>query len=134
MSRSELLWSVLTFQMKLAVDGFRDVILVPISLIAALIGLVSSTERPGRYYQRILHVGRRSEYWINLFGFRHGSGTSDELLTPLQEKLFSQAENSPALRKAGQSVNRSLDKSVASVEQAINRQQKSPPTSDETEK
>ncbi len=56
-------------QVKLIVDGLRDLLLVPASLIAGLMSLLSSdTERPGPYFYQLLDLGKQSEHWINLFG------------------------------------------------------------------
>ena len=56
-------------QVKLVVDGLRDLLLVPASLIAGLMSLLSSdTERPGPYFYQLLNLGKQSEHWINLFG------------------------------------------------------------------
>ena len=55
-------------QLKLIVDGFRDLLLVPASLIATVVSLVSGENgRPGPQFYRLLAVGRQSEHWINLF-------------------------------------------------------------------
>ena len=66
-SRWQLLRDVLAFQFKLAIDGLRDVILSPISIIAALVGLVSERKNPGKHFYRLLEMGHRSDRWINLF-------------------------------------------------------------------
>lgn len=56
-------------QVKLVVDGLRDLLLVPASLVAGLMSLLSSdTERPGPYFYQLLDLGKQSERWINLFG------------------------------------------------------------------
>ena len=109
-TRLELLWDVLVFQMKLGVDGLRDVILVPVSMLAAIIGLLFGGSKPDQYFNRVLEFGRRTEHWINLFGHRRLSGTSDEIIKPLQEKVFEEAGNRPWLRQAGSTLNKSLDK------------------------
>lgn len=55
-------------QFKLIVDGLRDLLLVPLSLIAALISLLRSDNgRPGPQFYRLLAAGKRSERWIGLF-------------------------------------------------------------------
>lgn len=61
------------FQVKLVVDGFRDLVLVPTSLIAAIVSLVTSRDgKPGPYFYRLLKIGKRSERWIDLFaGYQH---------------------------------------------------------------
>ena len=108
-SRLHLVWDVLVLQFKLGVDGARDVILVPVSLIAALTGLLIGGDRPDQYLQRVLKFGRRTEHWINLFGYRDLEGTSDELIQPFKERVFEEAGNNPWLRKAGTKLNKSLD-------------------------
>ena len=56
-------------QVKLLVDGLRDIILVPASLIAGIVSLFSSENgRPGLQFYHLLAWGKESEAWINLFG------------------------------------------------------------------
>ncbi len=118
-SRMALVWDVIVFQFKLAADGLRDLLLVPVSLFAALAGLLTSGSDPGRYYRMVLRLGRRSEYWINLFGHRKHRGTADEFIQPMQEKVFAQVEGSPLLRKAGAGIDRSLDSINRSIEEQV---------------
>ena len=113
-SRLELIWDVLMFQVKLAMDGFRDILLAPVSIIAAIVGLIVGGSRPNQFYRRVLRFGRRTEDWINLFGYRNSSGTSDEIVRPLQERVFEEANNRPWIKKAGKRLNKSID-SVGSV-------------------
>jgi hypothetical protein len=122
-SRLQLVWDVLIFQFKLAADGLRDVALVPVSLISGLLGLVAGGDDPGRYFRRVLHFGRRTEFWINLFGYRRITGTSDELIKPIQDKVFRQAEITPWVRKAGTSVNRSLDSLGGAIDKRRSKKQ-----------
>lgn len=63
-----LLRDVVVFQLKLVMDGFRDVLLSPLSIVAAIVDVVSGRKESGRYFYRILEMGRKSEVWINLFG------------------------------------------------------------------
>jgi hypothetical protein len=79
--RWTLIRDVLVFQVKLLVDGLRDLLLVPLSLIAGVISLLSAGRRPGTEFYDLLRLGRRSERFINLFGAAerlHGSPDSDE--------------------------------------------------------
>ena len=67
--RMVLLRDVAVLQAKLIVDGLRDLLLVPASLVAGLISLVSTEDgRPGQHFYRVLGVGKQSEKWIDLFG------------------------------------------------------------------
>jgi hypothetical protein len=64
-----LLRDIAVLQVKLIVDGLRDVVLVPASLVAGLISLVSTEDgKPGQHFYRVLGVGKQSERWIDLFG------------------------------------------------------------------
>jgi hypothetical protein len=56
-------------QVKLIVDGLRDLVLVPLSLVAGIVSLASSKDnRPGPQFYHLLAWGKQSEVWINLFG------------------------------------------------------------------
>ena len=127
MSRMQLIWQVLVFQVKLAADGLRDLILVPVSLLAALLGLLSSRDDPAKYYRQILNLGRRSEYWINLFGYRKGQGTADEMIKGLEERVFAEAENNPHLRRANETLNRSIDSVSGTIEKRFTGKETPPP-------
>lgn len=107
-ARLQLVWDVLVFQLKLAADGLRDLLLSPLSLIAAVAGLVAGGDDPQRHFRRVLRLGRRSEAWINLFGHRR-RGTSDELVAPLREHVFTQATSNRWLNRAGVRFNETLD-------------------------
>ena len=66
-------WTLLrdlgVLQVKLVVDGLRDLALVPASLLAGVVSLLSGNAgRPGPQFYQLLGVGKQSERWINLFG------------------------------------------------------------------
>jgi hypothetical protein len=66
--RWTLIRDIIVLQLKLVVDGLRDFILVPISLLVGIISLVKGGESSGSEFYELLRTGRRSERWINLFG------------------------------------------------------------------
>jgi len=66
--RGELIHDAVVFQLKLMADGFRDLVLLPVSLIATIIGLLRGGDEPEREFLQVIQVGRESEQWINLFG------------------------------------------------------------------
>ena len=69
LSRSVLLRDVAVFQFKLIVDGLRDLVLVPVSLIAGVISFLSARDGvPGSQFYHLLEAGKQSEHWIDLFG------------------------------------------------------------------
>ena len=76
-----LIRDVAVFQVKLLVDGLRDVLLVPISLVAGIVSLINGGASAGSDFYDLLRMGRRSERWINLFGAAahyHGPPSDEE--------------------------------------------------------
>ena len=68
-ARWQLLRDLGVLQVKLLVDGLRDLILVPASLVAGIISIVQSVDgKPGPQFYHLLVWGKESEVWINLFG------------------------------------------------------------------
>ena len=108
-SRLQLLLDVFVFQFKLAADGLRDVLLSPLSILSAIMGLIAGGDDPYRYFRDLLRFGRRTEVWINLFGHRKRSGTSDELIAPIKRKVMAEAQANPWISKAGGELNKTLD-------------------------
>jgi hypothetical protein len=66
--RWSLIRDIAVLQVKLVVDGFRDLVLVPVSMLAGLISLVRAETGPENAFYELLRLGKRSEHWINLFG------------------------------------------------------------------
>lgn len=65
--RKTLLRDALVFQGKLVVDGLRDLVLCPIALGAAVIDFMQGDSRRRNHFYEVVHYGRRTERWINLF-------------------------------------------------------------------
>ena len=66
--RWTLIRDLFVFQAKLLVDGLRDLLLVPASLVAGIWSLVSGEyDRPGPQFYRLVSLGKQSELWIDLF-------------------------------------------------------------------
>ncbi len=92
----QLLRDMVVFQAKLAIDGLRDLVLLPISLVAGVAGLLFSPDNPGKYFQRLLEFGRKTDVWINLFGAtEHYTGemkspSSDAYVQKLEEMLINE--------------------------------------------
>lgn len=56
-------------QVKLIVDGLRDLVLLPTSIVAAIMSFAHSKDSvPGPQFYRLLVVGKQSDLWIDLFG------------------------------------------------------------------
>ncbi len=69
----QLRWTLLrdigVLQLKLIVDGLRDLLLVPASLVAGFISLLTASDgKPGLQFYHLLGWGKQTEVWIDLFG------------------------------------------------------------------
>jgi len=94
--RFRLVRDTITFQLKLMVDGLRDAVLIPVSLVAALVGFLRGGEDADREFQQVIRLGRRSERWINLFGNdaadeeAHAEGSIDQILQQAETAVIEQ--------------------------------------------
>ncbi len=84
-------WTMLrdlgVLQIKLIVDGLRDIVLVPLSLVAAVISIASGKDgRPGPQFYQLLAWGKQSEVWINLFGAVKNAPEEMEQTIPFRDK------------------------------------------------
>ena len=117
--RIQLARDAAVLQLKLIADGFRDALLIPVSLIAALIGLLRGGEDCDREFRRVIKLGLRSERWINLFGqqrplgFSNPVGSMDKILDQVEAVVMEQrrkgvsaAETRAAVRMAMKSEQR----------------------------
>lgn len=66
--RFPVLRDVIVFQAKLFVDGLRDLLLSPLSVMAALVDLLVPGDDGGKRFYSVVRFGRKTERWINLFG------------------------------------------------------------------
>jgi hypothetical protein len=66
--RWDLIRDIALLQVKLVVDGLRDFILVPVSLVVGFISVFRTGNSSGNEFYNLLRLGRKSERWINLFG------------------------------------------------------------------
>jgi len=84
-------WTMLrdlgVLQIKLIVDGLRDIVLVPLSLVAGVISIASGKDgRPGPEFYHLLAWGKQSEVWINLFGAVKNAPEEMEQTIPFRDK------------------------------------------------
>jgi len=111
--RWQLLRDLLVFQLKLGVDALRDVVLSPLSIGAALLDLVTGTDRETLYFEQVLGVGRESERWINLFGGAAEPSAEppgiDRLVERVEALVVDQYERGGITAQAKAAIDRSLD-------------------------
>lgn len=99
-----------TLQLKLIADGFRDALLIPVSLIATVLGLLRGGEDCDLEFRRVIKLGRRSERWINLFGhqrpldMRHPAGSMDRILAEAEAIVVEQYKKGKSAKEAREAV------------------------------
>ncbi len=59
---------LLRFQLKLALDAIRDVLMSPISIICFLLDVVLRPDEADSYHRKMIKFGRKTDHRINLFG------------------------------------------------------------------
>lgn len=115
--RMQLVRETATLQLKLLVDSARDALLIPVSMLAAILGLIRGGPDADREFRRVIKLGRRSERWINLFGHetplgRSNPGSSLDLLLDRVEKVvteqYSRGHNTEEARAAIEAAMRGL--------------------------
>jgi len=95
------LWTLIrdigVLQVKLIIDGIRDLLLVPASLVVGIVSLAKTQNgKPGQEFYKLISIGKQSEQWINLFGavdnappeaavpMPFGSGDIDEIVSRVE--------------------------------------------------
>ncbi|MDT8427152.1 MAG: hypothetical protein RQ757_00125 [Pseudomonadales bacterium] len=59
--------SLLIFQLKLAADALRDLLMSPVSIIMFVLDVVLQPAHKDSHYQQLMAFGRKTDHWINLF-------------------------------------------------------------------
>ena len=120
--RWTLIRDVVVLQAKLIVDGFRDLLLVPASLVAAILSLVSGDrERPGPQFYRLIGLGKQSERWIDLFKAYENApeelrresefavSNMDELVARFETFVVDEYERGGVTAQAKERIDKALD-------------------------
>ncbi len=86
-SRWTLVRDLGVFQVKLLVDGLRDLLLVPASLVTGIVSIVSGKAGgAGPQFYHLLEWGKESEHWIDLFAALKNSPERPERPTHFAEQ------------------------------------------------
>jgi hypothetical protein len=120
--RWTLIRDLFVFQAKLVVDGIRDLLLVPASLVAGIWSLVGGEQgRPGPQFYQLISLGKRSESWIDLFSadenapegirreheFAHSN--MDELVGRFESFVVEEYERGGVTAQAKARIDKALD-------------------------
>jgi len=99
-ARWALIRDLFVFQVKLAMDAIRDLLLSPVSIICGLIDIIKGHSLSQSYFHKLMNLGHQSDLWLNLFGnqnngdehinVQHNQKAKTELSV---DQLFSQVES-----------------------------------------
>ena len=91
---------LLVFQLKLAGDAVRDLIMSPVSVLVFIVDVIRKPTLDDSLYLRLMLLGRRSDRLINLFDEHRDAGhfTVDEAVEELERHIRGATE------KPGQST------------------------------
>jgi hypothetical protein len=106
MSRTKwvLIRDLIIFQIKLVLDGMKDIVLSPVSFAAAAADILFPGRRAGHRFYAVMAVGEKFDRWLNLFGaarvadartdglFGASRAGSDSLLGRMEELALGHAE------------------------------------------
>jgi len=66
-----LIRAVIILQFKLLLGAGRDLVLIPIALVAALFDLMRLKQGEPRYFREVLTIGEKSDRWIDVWYANH---------------------------------------------------------------
>jgi hypothetical protein len=118
-----LIRDIAVLQVKLVVDGLRDLLLVPASLIAGIVSIARTTDgKPGPEFYSLVSVGKQSERWINLFGamrnappevveeYQFGTADIDDIVSRVESFVVDEYKRGGVTAQARDRMNEAIDK------------------------
>lgn len=66
--RSVTLRDFVIFQVKLALDGLKDLVLMQLSVLAIVVDVISGRGRKPRWFYSVVRISERFDQWLNLYG------------------------------------------------------------------
>jgi hypothetical protein len=112
--RGTLIRNAFVFQVKLMADGLRDLVLLPVSVIATIVGFLRGGDDPERELNQVIDLGRQTEEWINLFGNHnseedsHSMTSIDALFITVEETLKQQYKKDGTSKQTQEEIDEAL--------------------------
>lgn len=102
---------LLVFQVKLALDAMRDILLSPVSLICTVVDVVEKNQAADSYFEKLMAFGRNTEKRINLFE-QHGNenATVDSVVAQVEDVLISEYKNKNISKKTFAAIQKAINK------------------------
>jgi hypothetical protein len=117
--RWKFMRDVVVFQLKMLLDNIRDLVLMPVALVAALIDLILKGEREGTLFYKVLRWGWHSEKVIDVYsaiedhapdGFEIGKAyTVDGVIARLENVVAREVEKGGTAASIKSAMDRAID-------------------------
>ncbi len=100
---------LIIFQLKLAVDALRDILLSPVSIICSLMDLAEKKKGENSYFEKLMMFGRSSEERINLFEqYRQDKATIDSILNQVEGVVMKEYKDKKMTAKTMAAIKKTL--------------------------
>ena len=126
-----LLRAVIVLQMKLALSAARDLVLIPLALLAALIDFMRMKTHEPQYFRSVLRIGERSDRYIDVWYDAHEhDGQSpprenvDALLSRVEEVVRDRKEGARQARVLKRWAERQMQRARQRAAQEVSTRMK----------
>ncbi|MEE4245091.1 MAG: hypothetical protein V2I33_06755 [Kangiellaceae bacterium] len=103
------------FQIKLALDAVRDLLLSPLSILLSLMDIIEGKQGDDSYFNRLMVFGRRTDKSIDLFNHYGRRRTNKQSVDGLVEQIESIVANEVASGELSVKTKRAIEKTVKAV-------------------
>ncbi len=109
--KSNSLRRLLVFQLKLAVDALRDILLSPVSIVCSIMDFVEKKQGADSYFEKLMAFGRNTEKKINLFE-QHNTdySTIDSVFDRVEDVIVDEYQNKNISKKTMAAIQQALKK------------------------
>ncbi|TPV96527.1 MAG: hypothetical protein B7733_04295 [Myxococcales bacterium FL481] len=105
--RGRVVRDLVVFQGKLFLDGLKDIVVSPLSIAAAIMGLLMPGNH-ARYLHGVFTLGRLFDRWLNLFPERGGPEGVDVYLDRLESAIAREVAQGRISARARDALRRAL--------------------------
>lgn len=121
--RWRLIRENIKFQIKLALDASRDILLSPVAITCAIIDLILGNGPENGYFKRLMNLSHQTDKWLNLFGHTEQKSSTEIKKAEsgqTQQVDFSASKQHFTVKPTAHNV----DDLLAKIETLIDEQQK----------
>ena len=107
---------LLIFQVKLAVDALRDIILSPVSIFCSVMDSIQDKSGEDSYFERLMIFGRNTEKRINLFEHHQKSDLEkkdvsiDSILDSVENVILKEYKDKQLSKKTLSAIEKAIKK------------------------